>query len=76
MSKTFFTIQDYDKWLIESGTDISKWKVKYYKGLGTSTNKEAKEYFSNIRKHIIRFEYLSTEDDDAIKLAFSKECIQ
>ena len=44
--KVFYTIQDYEKWkeLGEKG-----WKIKYYKGLGTSTTKEAKEYFKNMK---------------------------
>ena len=44
------------------------WKVKYYKGLGTSTSKEAKEYFSDMDKHRIPFKYAGTEDDHAIEL--------
>ncbi len=58
------------------GGSIRKWKVKYYKGLGTSTNKEAKEYFTNIRNHLIRFEYKDEKDDECIKLAFSKDYIK
>jgi DNA topoisomerase II len=30
-----------------AGASISGWKIKYYKGLGTSTAKEFKEYFAN-----------------------------
>jgi len=41
----FFSIPDYIEWK-ETSTGI--WKLKYYKGLGTSTVKEAEEYFSNI----------------------------
>ena len=44
------------------------WKVKYYKGLGTSTSKEAKEYFSDMAKHRIPFKYIGSEDDRAIEL--------
>ena len=29
--------------------------IKHYKGLGTSTSLEAKEYFKAIDKHMIRF---------------------
>jgi len=42
--------------------------VKYYKGLGTSTSKEAKEYFSDMDRHRIPFKYMGPEDDDAILL--------
>ena len=37
--------------------DIKKWRVKYYKGLGTSTAEEAKEYFEEFDKHKIDFIY-------------------
>ena len=47
--------------------------MKYYKGLGTSTSKEAKEYFSKILTHTITFEYFDKSDDAAINLAFNKK---
>ena len=40
-------------------------------GLGTSTAKEAKEYFSNMERHRIIFKYESIKDDLAIQLAFN-----
>ena len=48
-------------------------KIKYYKGLGTSTSVEAKEYFKAIERHRIRFIYKAEEDTDAIDLAFNKK---
>jgi DNA topoisomerase-2 len=39
--------------------------------LGTSTAKEAKEYFSNMERHRIIFKYESIKDDLAIQLAFN-----
>ncbi len=44
--------------------------------MGTSTSKEAKEYFSDMQRHRIKFEYASTRDDLAIQLAFSKKYIE
>jgi DNA topoisomerase-2 len=55
---SFFTIKDYRSWTTAT-LDSKKWKTKYYKGLGTSSDKEAKEYFENIRKHKIDFEYIN-----------------
>lgn len=46
-SKTFYTLQDYEKW--KEVNDAQKWKIKYYKGLGTSSTQEAKEYFRNLK---------------------------
>ena len=45
--------------------------MKYYKGLGTSTAKEAKEYFSDMERHRIPFKYAGPEDDDALLLVRS-----
>jgi DNA topoisomerase-2 len=36
--KAFFTMGAFKNWC-ESVADIKKWKIKYYKGLGTSTDK-------------------------------------
>ena len=47
--------------------------MKYYKGLGTSTSKEAKEYFSSIGQHKIEFDYIDHNDDEAIDMAFNKK---
>lgn len=70
--KSFFTIPEYERW-IEDQANAKNFKIKYYKGLGTSTAKEAKEYFSAIATHKIQFEYIDNEDDKAIELAFAKK---
>lgn len=41
---SFFTTGDFKNWS-QNVSDLKRWKIKYYKGLGTSTDKEAKEYF-------------------------------
>lgn len=41
--------------------------------MGTSTSKEAKEYFSNMIRHRIPFKHGGEDDDKAIELAFSKK---
>lgn len=40
-SLSFYTIKNYKDWA-EQVENIKSWKIKYYKGLGTSTDKEAK----------------------------------
>ena len=45
-------------------------------GLGTSTNEEAKEYFSEMDRNRIPFWYQGSEDDANINLAFSKKKIE
>lgn len=43
--------------------------------MGTSTAKEAKEYFENMTRHRIRFRYDGDQDDQNIIMAFSKKCV-
>jgi len=71
---SFFSLPEFEEW--KQNTPNSKsWKIKYYKGLGTSTSKEAKEYFSDMRRHRILFDYDGPSSDQAIELAFSKKMI-
>ena len=67
----FFTMKEYSDWF--NNNNHSGYKIKYYKGLGTSTSKEAKEYFSEINKLRLNFKYINNEDDKSIELGFSKE---
>ena len=62
---SFYSIPEFEEW--KSSTEGSKsWKVKYYKGLGTSTPKEAKEYFADMDRHRITFSYDGLTCDEAI----------
>ncbi|XP_029428608.1 DNA topoisomerase 2-alpha [Rhinatrema bivittatum] len=68
----FYSIPEFEEW--KNSTDNHKtWRIKYYKGLGTSTSKEAKEYFADMKRHRIPFMYSGPADDAAICLAFSKK---
>jgi DNA topoisomerase-2 len=69
---TFFTLREYDQWK-EKTSDSKSWKVKYYKGLGTSTTAEAKEYFKDMNKHQMDFAWQGDADGEAIDLAFNKK---
>ena len=68
----FFSLPEFERWRAET-ENAHTWKVKYYKGLGTSTGKEAKEYFSDMDRHRIPFKYAGAEDDDAILLVSWRE---
>lgn len=70
--KTFFTIPEFQQW-IQSQQSTKNLKIKYYKGLGTSTSKEAKDYFSALAKHRIFFKFNNIADENAIELAFNKK---
>merc|ERR1740123_1590875 len=68
---TFFTQNEYEAWKDEN--DGGKgWQTKYYKGLGTSTAAEAKEYFSAMEDHKLDFEWKGREDGELIDMAFAK----
>lgn len=67
---SFFTQAEYEKW--KSRNNPAGWKIKYYKGLGTSTAAEAREYFTNLSKHEITFNF----EEDCLKtldMAFNKK---
>eukprot|EP00798_Chlamydomonas_sp_ICE-L_P004493 gene4493-14649_t len=49
---TFYTLPEYEAWQETLPSNSTKgWAIKYYKGLGTSTPKEAKEYFASLESH-------------------------
>ena len=70
VSHSFYTLPEFEAW---SRQQDKGWKVKYFKGLGTSTAKDAKEYFSDLDKHQIDFRYDGPDDDAAIDKAFNKK---
>ncbi|XP_050072339.1 DNA topoisomerase 2 [Anopheles maculipalpis] len=72
---SFFSLPEFEEWKADTPNSHT-YNIKYYKGLGTSTSKEAKEYFQNMERHRILFQYESTVDDEAILLAFSKKAIE
>jgi DNA topoisomerase-2 len=64
----FYNDGEYNTWKEEN--DIKGWKLKYYKGLGTSTGKEFREYFE--KKKLVGF-HLSEKSDDSIDMVFNKK---
>ena len=65
----FYNDGEYRKWKEEN--DTKGWNVKYYKGLGTSTGKEFKEYFAN--KKIVYFNHEGTVSDNVVDMIFNKK---
>ena len=65
----FYNDGEYEKW--KETNDVNGWKIKYYKGLGTSTGKEFKEYFQN--KKLVYFTHSGESCDDAIDKVFNKK---
>lgn len=55
---------------------LDGYTIKYYKGLGTIQSDEIKEMFKNIDKHLIRFNYVESRDNDDIDMLFNKTRVQ
>jgi len=68
-TKSFYTDSAFRSWY---GDGKAGWKIKYYKGLGTSTSAEAREYFKKIQDLTVKFD-VDTMTDDSIVLAFDKK---
>ena len=64
----FYNLSDYNKWRETNSTD--GYKVKYYKGLGTSTSSEAKEYFKDMKT--LDYKVESNTDEKYLHMAFTK----
>ena len=67
----FYNDSEYKQWRESPLTNTTGWKIKYYKGLGTSTAKEFKAYFAN--KKTVEFVSTGQVCKDAIDMAFNKK---
>jgi len=67
---SFYNNNDYKKWC-EEHNNGKGWEIKYYKGLGTSTSSEAKEYFKNMNK--VDYKWTNDKCFESIDLAFNKD---
>jgi DNA topoisomerase-2 len=77
-SQTLFFYNDgeYHTWKeslppSSSSSSTSGWTIKYFKGLGTSTAVEFKEYFAN--KKVVDFIHTGPQSDDTIDKVFNKK---
>ena len=67
--KVFYNDGEYEEWKKEN--DTRGWKIKYYKGLGTSTGKEFREYFKE--KKIVTFQHEGDDSNNLIDMVFNKK---
>lgn len=70
---SFYSQGELDRWrgvLDAAGQNANSWTLKYYKGLGTSTKQEAREWFEKLAE--IKYEW-DEKTDDSISLAFNKK---
>lgn len=68
-TREFYDLTEFRKWERENVNTSGTWKVKYYKGLGTSTSDEARQYFANFRM----VKYTGPEDSTLMEKMFSKD---
>jgi len=52
-AKLFYNLTDYTQW--KETPASNNYHVKYYKGLGTSTREEGKEYFTDLENKLIHY---------------------
>ncbi|KAJ1937339.1 DNA topoisomerase 2, partial [Kickxella alabastrina] len=70
--KDFYTEVEFKRWF-ELQPDLGKgWTIKYYKGLGTSKDIDAHEYFRNLEFHRKSFDPPESEDRMLVDMAFNK----
>ena len=65
----FYNDGEYITW--KENNNTNGWNIKYFKGLGTSTAVEFKEYFAN--KKVVDFVYTGSTSDDTIDKVFNKK---
>jgi DNA topoisomerase II len=71
-SIVFYHEGEYETWKAQfPNSSPQGWTIKYFKGLGTSTSVEFKEYFAN--KKIVDFVYEPKKSDDTIDKVFNKK---
>ncbi len=67
---SFYNQTEFDAWKEAQADGAKGWNVKYYKGLGTSTKQEAREWFEKLAE--IHYDW-DGESDESISLAFNKK---
>ena len=69
-TRSFYSQAEFEGWKEAQGDEMKGWKLKYYKGLGTSTPAEAREWFEHL--HEIKYKW-DDATDESVSLAFSKK---
>ena len=67
--KEFYNEGEFNEW--KKTNSLKNWSIKYYKGLGTSTSKEFKEYFQH--KKIVSFSSTGEGSSSKIDMIFNKK---
>ena len=67
----FYNTGEYESWKTANPDTQKTWHIKYYKGLGTSTGKEFREYFKH--KKMVGFTHTGAPSENAIDMVFHKK---
>jgi DNA topoisomerase-2 len=66
----FYNMVEYQAWM-QANDGGKGWHIKYYKGLGTSNEEEAVDYFKNM--HLVTYDYTGDDSNMTMDLAFNKK---
>ena len=61
---SFYNLEDYEIWKNQTPNEKT-YRIKYYKGLGTSTREESRDYFKNLEKNTITYGTPANSDSDS-----------
>lgn len=67
---SFYTLSEYNDW--KSSGDRGLFKIKYFKGLGTSSAVESKEYFRDLDNSKVIYQ-ADDKLDESVRLGFDKK---
>lgn len=70
-TKVFYNLSEYKEWKNDPKSNSNNYNIKYYKGLGTSTKEEGREYFKDIETKLIRYYSNNNIFEDIYKCAFT-----
>jgi len=66
----FYSLTEYENWKKDHASEKG-WTIKYYKGLGTSDKKEAREYFKEMK--MVKYVWNEEPSNAGLDLAFNKK---
>ena len=64
----FESLQEFEAW--KATVDLNSWQLKYYKGLGTSSAREAKDIFRELARNTVQFEHRGESSEAALQQFF------
>ena len=67
-SVDFYSLAEFEAW--QQAENRGSWRVKYYKGLGSWSNSDARKMFGNMSEHVTVMDPFTDEDVAAMEAAF------